>query len=346
MVVGLTGGIGSGKSTVAAEFEKLGVPVVDADAIAHGLTAPSGLGIEPIRALFGEQFIGSDGAMDRSRMRAHVFDNPGARTQLEAILHPMIRTATARQLAALHAPYCLLMIPLLVEAAVAQGVTGLRLDESLDLTSIVDGEVHVYGHDETIALVRQQTAARVRGHGSGMGVVWLSSNADVEASARALADDVVVFDQRGCLSPRIALLQGDEARAALFAEALHQELERGAALVPRGEVPAEARAEAARYLTTMTYAGRALVGSQHGLGIGPPEAALVLPPPYRHLHLVACPSLALGSALLAPFAKGVVTLGSDDPAAARALAPGGARVAVLGAMQRPPLDGPVDLREP
>ncbi len=233
----------------------------------------------------------------------------------------------------------------LVEAAVAQGDTGLRLDESLDLTSIVDGEVHVYSHDETIALVRQQTAARVRGHGSVMGVVWLSLNADVEASARALADDIVVFDQRGCLSPRIALVQGDEARAALFAEALHRELERRAALVPRGEVPAEARAEAARYLTTMTYAGRALVGSQHGLGIGPPEAALVLPPPYRHLHLVACPSLALGSALLAPFAKGVVTLGSDDPAAARALAPGGVRVAVLGAMQRPPLDGPVDLRE-
>lgn len=88
----------------------------------------------------------------------------------------------------------------------------------------------------------------------------------------------------------------------------------------------------------MTYAGRALVGSQHGLDIGPPEAALILPPPYRHLHLVACPSPALGSALLAHFAKGVVTLGSDDPAAARALAPGWARVAALGAMQRPPLD--------
>ena len=117
MVVGLTGGIGSGKSTVAAEFEKLGVPVVDADAIAHALTASSGLGIAPIRSLFGEQFIGPDGAMDRQRMRAHVFENPPARAQLEAILHPMIRAETARQLAALQAPYCLLMIPLLVEAA-------------------------------------------------------------------------------------------------------------------------------------------------------------------------------------------------------------------------------------
>ncbi len=117
MVVGLTGGIGSGKSTVAAEFEKLGVPVVDADTIAHGLTAPNGSGIGPIRALFGEQFIGSDGAMDRPRMRAHVFENPQVRAQLEAILHPMIRAETARQLAALQAPYSLLMIPLLVEAA-------------------------------------------------------------------------------------------------------------------------------------------------------------------------------------------------------------------------------------
>lgn len=117
MVVGLTGGIGSGKSTVASEFGKLGVPVVDADAIAHGLTAPVGPGIEPIRAQFGERFIGSDGAMDRSHMRAHVFANPEARKQLEAILHPLIRAETARQLAALDAPYCLLMIPLLVEAA-------------------------------------------------------------------------------------------------------------------------------------------------------------------------------------------------------------------------------------
>jgi len=117
MVVGLTGGIGSGKSTVASEFGKLGVAVIDADAIAHGLTAPAGPGIEPIRALFGERFIGSDGAMDRSHMRAHVFANPEARKQLEAILHPLIRAETARQLAALDAPYCLLMIPLLVEAA-------------------------------------------------------------------------------------------------------------------------------------------------------------------------------------------------------------------------------------
>ena len=117
MVVGLTGGIGSGKSTVASEFGKLGVPVVDADAIAHGLTAPAGPVIEPIRALLGERFIGADGAMDRSHMRAHVFANPEARKQLEAILHPLIRAETARQLAALDAPYCLLMIPLLVEAA-------------------------------------------------------------------------------------------------------------------------------------------------------------------------------------------------------------------------------------
>jgi len=178
-----------------------------------------------------------------------------------------------------------------------------------------------------------------------MGVAWLSRAADLEGAAHALADDIVVFDQRGCLSPRIALVHGDEARAARFAETLHGELERRATLVPRGEVPADTRAEAARYLTTMTYAGRALIGSQHGLGIGPPDAALLLPPPYRHLHLVACASPAAASALLAPFAKAVVTLGSDDPAAARALAPGWARIAALGAMQRPPLDGPVDLRE-
>lgn len=117
MVVGLTGGIGSGKSTVASEFERRGIEVVDADAIAHALTAAGGAAIAAIRAAFGDDFIAESGAMDRERMRAHVFGRPGERGRLEAILHPMIREETARRLAAARSPYVILMIPLLVEAA-------------------------------------------------------------------------------------------------------------------------------------------------------------------------------------------------------------------------------------
>jgi len=115
--VGLTGGIGSGKSTVGAEFEKHGITVVDTDAIAHAMTAPGGPAIEAIRAAFGASFIGPDGAMDRARMRERVFENPDERARLEAILHPLIRAETARLAAAAPGPYVILMIPLLVEAA-------------------------------------------------------------------------------------------------------------------------------------------------------------------------------------------------------------------------------------
>jgi len=102
---------------VAAAFADRGIEVIDADAIAHALTAPGGAGIEPIRRHFGDEFIGASGAMDRDRMRALVFGRPAARTELESILHPLIRAETARRLALARSPYAILMIPLLVEAA-------------------------------------------------------------------------------------------------------------------------------------------------------------------------------------------------------------------------------------
>jgi dephospho-CoA kinase len=115
--VGLTGGIGSGKSTVGEAFAAQGVAIVDTDAIAHAMTASGGPAIDAIRTAFGAQFIGADGAMDRAVMRDHVFRMPAERARLEAILHPMIRAETARQAAGAASPYVILMIPLLVEAA-------------------------------------------------------------------------------------------------------------------------------------------------------------------------------------------------------------------------------------
>ena len=91
---GLSGGIGSGKSTVARRFAALGALVVDTDALAHALTAPGGAAIAQIAAAFGADMIASDGAMDRARMRALAFGDPDERRRLEAILHPMIGAAT------------------------------------------------------------------------------------------------------------------------------------------------------------------------------------------------------------------------------------------------------------
>lgn len=114
--VGLTGGIGSGKSTVARAFEAHGVEIVDADALAHGLTAPGGAAIPALRAAFGDEVIDATGALDRARMRRIAFADPGARKRLEAILHPMIRAETDRLAQSARSPYLILMIPLLVES--------------------------------------------------------------------------------------------------------------------------------------------------------------------------------------------------------------------------------------
>lgn len=114
-VVGLTGGIGSGKSAAAGEFERLGASVVDSDAIAHQLTAPGGAALEHIKALFGEAFISPGGAMDREAMRQRVFSDPQAKRALEALLHPMIRGEAERRMAAARGPYVIYVVPLLVE---------------------------------------------------------------------------------------------------------------------------------------------------------------------------------------------------------------------------------------
>lgn len=114
--IGLTGGIGSGKSTVAKMLQALGATIIDADALAHQLTAPGGAALPAIAARFGAAAIGPDGAMDRAYMRQQVFNDPLAKQALEAILHPMIAAATED--AATQAPPgrpIVFDIPLLVE---------------------------------------------------------------------------------------------------------------------------------------------------------------------------------------------------------------------------------------
>jgi len=114
--VGLTGGIGCGKSTVAELFAELGATIVDTDLIAHALTAPHGAAMPAIVAEFGPDFATPDGALDRARMRTLVFSDAGARGRLEAILHPRIRAATAAAAAIATGPYVIYAVPLLVES--------------------------------------------------------------------------------------------------------------------------------------------------------------------------------------------------------------------------------------
>jgi dephospho-CoA kinase len=113
--IGLTGGIGSGKSTVADRFAALGIAIVDADLAARHLTAPGGKAIDAIRSAFGARFVRADGSLDRDAMRGHVFADPAERRRLEAILHPMIRAEGERERAEATSPYVMLVVPLLFE---------------------------------------------------------------------------------------------------------------------------------------------------------------------------------------------------------------------------------------
>lgn len=122
--VGLTGGVGSGKSTIAGMLLRQGAGIVDADAIAHEMTQPGGVAIDGIRRAFGDASIAADGSLDRVWMRARAFADPSARRALEAVLHPLIRAESnrrAEEQAATGSPYVAFVIPLLVESGDARG---------------------------------------------------------------------------------------------------------------------------------------------------------------------------------------------------------------------------------
>jgi len=132
--IGLTGGIGSGKSTVAGMLAARGAAVIDADAISRSVTAPGGRAISAIAAAFGAHMVGSDGAMDRQAMRERIFQDAQAKRQLEAIIHPLVSQITAEQaLAALdQGRHCLVFdVPLLVES-------GERWRRQVDRVLVVD----------------------------------------------------------------------------------------------------------------------------------------------------------------------------------------------------------------
>lgn len=128
--IGLTGGIGSGKSRVADYFQEWGASIIDTDVIAHQLTEPGGQAIESIRREFGDTMIAVDGSLDRGAMRELVFRDPGARGRLESILHPMIEQVTREQAQRAQGCYVVFVVPLLVESG--------RWKDRVDRICVVD----------------------------------------------------------------------------------------------------------------------------------------------------------------------------------------------------------------
>lgn len=173
--IALTGGIGSGKSTIADIFASYGIPIIDTDRIAHALTAPGQPGLEKIRERFGDDIFDTQGHLDRDKLRRLVFDEPEKRRQLEAILHPLIRKEMQRQIKQIdpNTPYCILVIPLLAESGWV---------EDYDRVLVVDAEEKV-------------RAARIRTRGLSDADVKKIIDAQATRQQRLdLANDIITND--------------------------------------------------------------------------------------------------------------------------------------------------------
>lgn len=163
-VVGLTGGIGSGKSTVADLFAAHGVPLVDTDVIAHRITAPHGIAMREIAAQFGPEFVAADGSLDRARMRALVFSDERARKRLEAITHPLIRAETEREQREAQGPYVIVVVPLLVESGSWKG----RVNRVLCVDCSVETQIarvmarNGFSRDQVLAIIARQATREAR----------------------------------------------------------------------------------------------------------------------------------------------------------------------------------------
>lgn len=215
----------------------------------------------------------------------------------------------------------------------------VTLAPDLDASQIESGEVQVHGRMDTIARVRKgvRPGVDVRAHGPGLGVAVLGDG-DLLEAATALAEDVVVFDQRGCLSPRLVFAIGDGERAKAFGAMLASALDES---VPLGELSQEEISEAARFSQTMSFSGTLTKGKG---GVVAVSGTPLIPPSGRHVHVVygTIDDARLHIEELSAFVTAVGIHGNVDPI----IAPAHARVSPFGRMQHPPLDGPVDRRAP
>jgi dephospho-CoA kinase len=173
--IGLTGGIGSGKTRVADLFAEWGAAVIDTDVIAHDLTSPGGAAMEAIRHEFGPDVISPTGALDRQAMRDLVFESPEARQRLESIIHPMISSVTQKRAAAAQGCYLVFVVPLLVESG--------RWHDRVDRICVVDCD------PET-----QISRVQARSGLTPEAIARIMSAQASRESRLAVADDVIVND--------------------------------------------------------------------------------------------------------------------------------------------------------
>ena len=242
------------------------------------------------------------------------------------------------------------LAPLLLRAITEQGAEA-RFEVSRALEPAPGDHVHVYGRRETIAAIAASCpdGVTVRGHGPGFGVaVVTGATAETAPLAERLSWDIVPFDQRGCLSPRIAFVEGSAEDAERFASCLAVELDQREKEVPRGALSDEERRDRSLYRQTMQAVGQCHEGATSAVGLDLDPRAIFLPPAGRHLHVARVANVGEMVRLLGSHRDAITCIGvaveSSHAARLAALLPG-ARILPLGNMQCPPLDGPVDLRK-
>lgn len=203
-LVGLTGGIGSGKTAIASGFEAHGIEVVDTDQVARELSAPGGAAIPALREAFGDDLIAEDGGLDRVAMRKRVFADPAQRRRLEAILHPMIRLECDRRLAAAPGAYAILAVPLLVES---KGHRDGRFDRILVVDCAPETQVarvmsrSGLSRDEVLAIMAAQSSREER----------LAAADDVIDNEGPLADSLAAVERLHRQYLRLAGVEPAEA---------------------------------------------------------------------------------------------------------------------------------------
>jgi len=178
--IGLTGGIGCGKSKATQMFEALGAAVVDTDEISRALTKPGGRALPALESAFGPDYLSADGGLDRARMRAIVFSDPQAKRQLESILHPLIRAEARSRIAAASGPYVIIVVPLLFEtgayADLVSRVLVVDCDEKQQIARTMARSG--LGEDEVRSIMKAQLA---RGERLQRADDVLNNDGDIEA---------------------------------------------------------------------------------------------------------------------------------------------------------------------
>lgn len=180
LTVGLTGGIGSGKTTVAHMLASCGATIIDADAISRSLTEAGGAALMPIKQVFGEEVIGADGALNRGAMREIVFAQPAIRTKLEAIIHPLVQMRMSAAIQNAPTDVVVLDIPLLVESP--------RWRKQIDLIVVVDCNVET------------QVSRVMQRNGWAASTIEAIIQSQATRGDRLKAADVVIFNEKSNLS--------------------------------------------------------------------------------------------------------------------------------------------------